>query len=185
MYLDNTMIPTVLLNPHQFAHIGSGCQSSGACTWLTSLTSELLSDRRLSLGELHPEVGVLQLEEESGRWRRDTHIRHRIANVIVCQKICNGKYIKKQKTKMWQPNVNINNQKTLCRYTTKCFCSVFDIWRSTALTQQRVWSRTDELLYFPLESGLRNCTCTLNTGKGKRQWHKNKQKTSNNASFLV
>lgn len=73
MYLDNTMIPTVLLNPHQFAHIGSGCQSSGACTWLTSLTSELLSDRRLSLGELHPEVGVLQLEEESGDGG-ETHI---------------------------------------------------------------------------------------------------------------
>lgn len=106
MYLDNTMIPTVLLNPHQFAHIGSGCQSSGACTWLTSLTSELLSDRRLSLGELHPEVGVLQLEEESGRWRRDTHIRHRIANVIVCQKICNGKYIKTK-------NKNVT---TKCKY---------------------------------------------------------------------
>lgn len=72
-----------------------------------------------------------------------------------------------------------------CRYTTECFCSVFDMWRSTALTQQWVWSRTDELLYFPLESGLRNCTRTLNTGKSKRQCHKNKQKTSNNASFLV
>lgn len=37
-----------------------------ANTWLTSLTSEPLSDGRLSLGELHPDVGVLQLEEESG-----------------------------------------------------------------------------------------------------------------------
>lgn len=105
MYLDNTMILTVLLNPHQFAHIGSGCQSSSACTWLTSLSSELLSDRRLSLGELHPEVGVLQLEE-SGRGRWDAHIRHRIANVIVCQKICNGKYIKK----------NNKNVTTKCKY---------------------------------------------------------------------
>lgn len=46
------------------------------------------------------------------------------------------------------------------RYSTQSFCPVLDSWRGTDLTLQWVWSCTDELLYLPLQSRLRDCTHT-------------------------
>lgn len=47
---------------------------------------------------------------------------------------------------------------TKCRYATQSFCPVLDSWWGTDLTLQWVWSGTDELLYLPLQSGLRDYT---------------------------
>lgn len=50
----------------------------------------------------------------------------------------------------------VTTLKKVCRCvsTTQCLCFVLDVWRSAALPQQWVWPRADELLDFPLESGL-------------------------------
>lgn len=63
---------------------------------LTSWVSELLSEWRLSLGELHPDAGVLLLLEEESAWRKeDTYINSWYVtartNVFVHKEVCQNR----------------------------------------------------------------------------------------------
>lgn len=54
---------------------------------------------------------------------------------------------------------------TNCRYTTQSVCPVLDSWWGTDLSLQWVRSGTDELLYLPLQGGLRDYTHTQTNGR--------------------
>lgn len=122
------------------------CSQTGGCHWVSCTLKKECCIWKTSLGD-----------------GEETHTSDN-ANVAVRPNIWISKRIKNVTAQFKDQQLN---SMRMHAETTQCVWFVLDIWRSAGLPLQWVWSGTDELLYFPLESGLWNCTYTLKHRKSQ------------------